>query len=204
MQNVLSHFKRFRFLLLAMACTLLFSAAYTYRAPIRTQLGQLIRKTARGMGYATQSVVAVSTATPSLPPQYQEHLGELENQAALSQQAVFDLRAQVQKVEETLQAVQQELAVVHSTQQSASRTTQSNQNQASSQTNNTNTSNNKVNINTASTTELDALPGIGPSYAQRIIEYRNQQGDFRTIQDILNVPGIGESIFEKIQTQITV
>jgi competence protein ComEA len=61
-----------------------------------------------------------------------------------------------------------------------------------------------VNINTASLTELDALPGIGPTTAQKIIDHRNQNGPFSSIEDITNVPGIGSAIFENIKNLITV
>lgn len=60
-----------------------------------------------------------------------------------------------------------------------------------------------VNINTATLEELDALPGIGPTIAQRIIDYRNENGPFNTIEDIMNVSGIGPSTFEEIQDLIT-
>lgn len=62
----------------------------------------------------------------------------------------------------------------------------------------------RVNINTASAEELATLPGIGPTTAQKIVEYRLQHGPFRTIQDIQNVPGIGPTTFAKIQDYITV
>ncbi len=61
-----------------------------------------------------------------------------------------------------------------------------------------------ININTASSEQLETLPGIGPSKATEIINYREKNGDFLNIRDILNVPGIGESIFGKIETMITV
>ena len=60
-----------------------------------------------------------------------------------------------------------------------------------------------VNINTASSEELDALPGIGPTTAQKIVEYRDENGPFSTIEDIMNVSGIGPSTFEEIQNLIT-
>ena len=62
----------------------------------------------------------------------------------------------------------------------------------------------KVNINTASIAELDALPGIGPAIAQRIVDYRAENGDFRVPEDLMNVKGIGPSTFEKLKDQITV
>ena len=69
---------------------------------------------------------------------------------------------------------------------------------------NNNTSNLIVNINTADETELEQLPGIGPSIASKIIEYRNQNGKFKNIEDIKNVTGIGESKYEKIKDFIKV
>lgn len=60
-----------------------------------------------------------------------------------------------------------------------------------------------VNINTASLEELDALPGIGPTTAQKILDYREENGPFSTIEDIMNVSGIGPATFEDIQNLIT-
>ncbi len=62
----------------------------------------------------------------------------------------------------------------------------------------------KVNINTAKQTELETLTGIGPSTALKIINYRNQNGSFNSIEDIKSVPGIGESKFENIKNDICV
>ena len=64
------------------------------------------------------------------------------------------------------------------------------------------TENGHVNINTATIEELSALDGIGEKYAQRIIEYREQNGEFKSPEDILNVKGIGEKTFEKNKTVI--
>lgn len=62
----------------------------------------------------------------------------------------------------------------------------------------------KVNINEASQTELETLPGIGPSIAQKIIEYRQSNGKFNNIEDIQNVRGIGSGKFEDIKNYINV
>ena len=62
----------------------------------------------------------------------------------------------------------------------------------------------EVNINKATETELQSLPGIGASLASRIIEYRNQNGKFSKIEDIKNVNGIGDSKYENIKDFITV
>jgi len=62
----------------------------------------------------------------------------------------------------------------------------------------------KININSATAAELDSLSGIGPTKAQAIIDYRNQNGPFRTVDDLLNVPGIGPKTLETIRDQITV
>lgn len=61
-----------------------------------------------------------------------------------------------------------------------------------------------VNINTATASELDALPGIGPVLAQRIIEYRQANGDFRAPEELTKVKGIGQARLEEIWDLITV
>ena len=62
----------------------------------------------------------------------------------------------------------------------------------------------RININTASAQTLETLPGIGPILAQRIVDFRNQNGLFQIIEDIRQVPGIGPGTFDRIQTLITV
>lgn len=62
----------------------------------------------------------------------------------------------------------------------------------------------KININTASQTELETLSGIGPSTALKIINYRIENGNFKKIEDIKNVPGIGDAKFESIKESISV
>lgn len=69
---------------------------------------------------------------------------------------------------------------------------------------NTEGSDGKININKASKAELDALPGIGEVTAQRIIDFREQHGNFQKIEDIMNVSRIGPKIFEQIKDKITV
>lgn len=62
----------------------------------------------------------------------------------------------------------------------------------------------KININKAAQTEIETLPGIGPSTALKIITYRNEHGKFKNIEDIKNVSGIGGSKFENIKEYICV
>lgn len=68
----------------------------------------------------------------------------------------------------------------------------------------TSLSDGKININTAGLSELDTLPGIGPATAQKIIDYRTQNGPFKSIDDIKNVSGIGDKKFEQIKDKIKV
>ncbi len=62
----------------------------------------------------------------------------------------------------------------------------------------------KININTANLTELESLPKIGTAKAQAIIDYRTKNGSFKKIEDIKNVSGIGDAIFETLKDNITV
>lgn len=61
-----------------------------------------------------------------------------------------------------------------------------------------------VNINTASPSELEALPGIGPAKAKAIADYRQQHGAFKSVEELKNVKGIGEGIFSKLKAEATV
>ena len=62
----------------------------------------------------------------------------------------------------------------------------------------------KININTANASELDKLPGVGEAIAKKIIEYREYNGNFSSIEEIKNVSGIGETKFEKMKDYICV
>lgn len=61
----------------------------------------------------------------------------------------------------------------------------------------------RVNLNTATVDDLTTLPGIGPSYAKRIVDFREKNGPFKRVEDLLNVQGIGEKTLEKIRDRIT-
>lgn len=63
--------------------------------------------------------------------------------------------------------------------------------------------NNLININTATIEDFEALPGVGESKAKMIIEYREKNGNFNSIEDLLNISGIGEKIYEQIKIYIT-
>lgn len=61
-----------------------------------------------------------------------------------------------------------------------------------------------IDLNRASASELDKLPGIGPSKAKAIVDYREKQGAFRTIEELKRVKGIGDKTFDTLQPFITV
>jgi competence protein ComEA len=62
----------------------------------------------------------------------------------------------------------------------------------------------KVNLNTATVSQLESLPGIGPSLASRIVEHRQKNGAFKSLEDVMAVKGIGEKNFAKIQGYLSV
>jgi len=62
----------------------------------------------------------------------------------------------------------------------------------------------KVNINKATAAELSQLKGIGMKYAERIVEFRDKNGPFKQVEDLLNIQGIGPKILEKNKDLITV
>ena len=61
-----------------------------------------------------------------------------------------------------------------------------------------------VNLNTATQAQLETLPGIGAAAAKRIIEYRDKNGKFTKIEQLMNVKGIGEKSFLKLKPMITI
>ena len=61
-----------------------------------------------------------------------------------------------------------------------------------------------ININTASAAELETLPGIGAKTAARIVEYRQKNGPFKKVEELMNVRGVGEKNFLKLKPQITI
>jgi competence protein ComEA len=61
-----------------------------------------------------------------------------------------------------------------------------------------------VNLNSASVAQLQSLPGIGASAAQRIVDYRQKNGSFKKIEELMNVKGIGEKSFLKLKPLITI
>lgn len=61
-----------------------------------------------------------------------------------------------------------------------------------------------VNLNTATPAQLEMLPGVGPALAQRIVDYRQQAGGFKKVEELMNVRGIGEVSFLKLKALITV
>ena len=62
----------------------------------------------------------------------------------------------------------------------------------------------KINLNTATSEQLQSIPGIGPSTAKSILDYRTKVGKFNKIEEIINVKGIGEKKFQKIKDRLMV
>ena len=62
----------------------------------------------------------------------------------------------------------------------------------------------RVNVNTATLDQLETLPGIGPALGQRIIDYREQHGPFRSVDELINVSGIGEKTLAELRSQVSV
>lgn len=61
-----------------------------------------------------------------------------------------------------------------------------------------------VNINTATQSELEAVKGLGPSKAKAILEYREKQGNFRSVDELDNVKGFGEASINRLRSELTV
>ncbi len=62
----------------------------------------------------------------------------------------------------------------------------------------------KVNLNKAGLEELESIRGVGPALAERILAYRSENGGFKSLEDLMNVKGIGQGKFDRIKDQITV
>jgi competence protein ComEA len=61
-----------------------------------------------------------------------------------------------------------------------------------------------INLNSATAMQLETLPGVGPATAQRIVEYRQKNGGFKKVEDLMNIRGLGEKGFLKIKPLVTV
>jgi competence protein ComEA len=61
-----------------------------------------------------------------------------------------------------------------------------------------------INLNTASATDIATLPGIGPKTAELIVQYRQKNGSFKKVEEIMNVKGVGEKTFLKLKSRLTV
>lgn len=62
----------------------------------------------------------------------------------------------------------------------------------------------KVNLNQAGLDELESIKGIGPALAERIMAHRKENGNFKTVEDLMKVKGIGQSKFDRIKDQLAV
>ena len=119
----------------------------------------------------------------------QTQVGELNKKIDELSKAINDAKEQV--------SVESSVTVSKSTKQVAGASTQKSANQAQNESD-------LINLNSATAAELDALDGIGATYAQRIIDYREANGGFKSIEEIKNVKGIGDKTFEKFKDKITI
>ncbi|QDZ16666.1 competence protein ComEA [Humibacter ginsenosidimutans] len=62
----------------------------------------------------------------------------------------------------------------------------------------------KVNLNTATETELETLPRVGPAMAAKILDWRTQNGRFTSVEDLMNISGVGQKTFDALKDQVTV
>jgi competence protein ComEA len=106
-----------------------------------------------------------------------------QNNIKREQAAIVELKMQNESLRQQLskQSIQQVAGVSTSTEQISS----------------------KININTAGSSELDKIPGVGPARAADIIMYRESKGGFKTIEEIKNIKGIGDKTFESMKDLIT-
>ena len=66
------------------------------------------------------------------------------------------------------------------------------------------TASSPINLNTATQAQLEALPGVGAKAAERVLEYRQKNGNFKKVEDLMNVKGFGEKTFLKLKPLLTV
>lgn len=62
----------------------------------------------------------------------------------------------------------------------------------------------KINLNQATAAELQLLPGLGPALSRKVVEFREAKGEFKLIEDVMQVPGIGPKTFERIKEYLTI
>jgi comEA protein len=154
--------------------------------------------------------VAASAPTAALA----DRVASLEQKVADAQAAVANDTAEMTSLQNDFQEATKEVAASNVALQNQSAQIQvlteqlkgsipsSTVDASSGSSDTTNSINAKVSINTGTEAQLDSLPGIGPTYAQRIIDYRTQHGPFANINDLTNVSGIGPATFDKIKDLI--
>ena len=122
-----------------------------------------------------------------------------QNRSAATGSGTDDVKSQIDALNQKIDDLNKALNQAKQTQ-----TTETTVQQSTSSNSSSTSQTGIVNINTASAAQLDSLPGIGTTYAQRIIDYRQANGPFKTIDEIQNIKGIGPATFAKLKDQITV
>lgn len=146
--------------------------------------------------FAGTFVIIFEISNKNKPITKSNDAAELESQVAQLSKKIDDLNAAISSAKEEVK-VETTVEVTKSTKQVAGASTDKSSGDDAVQTG-------LVNINTATSGELDSLDGIGTTYAQRIIDYREANGGFKSIDEIKDVKGIGDKTFEKIKDRICI
>jgi len=221
-ENWLQEIKRYRWWLVSSGVGVLLLGIW-FIPPLHDQIGKAARGVMATFGsgevQAAQTADPLSEAIQKVTEQLtnvQQQLAELQKQQATDHQSLADAQTEFQQSSAEIaqsseewqhqaeQTIKQSLKEAGVTISSLAPSSPASGTKTGNSVSSTSSSDGKVNINTAGLTELENLPGIGPSYAQRIIDYRKQNGKFAQIEDLMNIKGIKQALFDKVKAQVKV